>query len=303
MNGRDDRAAWAGFWSQSRTAGGCLANAPPEMTAVFAAVWRDAAQRLPKGGRVLDLATGDGTVLARIGQSRGDLKLTGIDSSPVLPAAPAGVRLRSAVSMEQLPYPDASFDLVTSQFGFEYGDRERVAGEAARVLRPGSALVLVLHRQGSPVVRYSEARHAALVWAARDSGLTEKAKGFAFARQLARLPVPPLFRAAPAEAALRFPGQAVARDYAAAILQTLELGHERPAVLTADALAALRSAGEHELARLEALSRAALGQDALSEVAGQLRAAGLGEVSHRALTLGEAGEAFAWLLRTAKPRT
>jgi SAM-dependent methyltransferase len=51
-----------------------------------------------------------------------------------------GVRYAAAVA-ERLPFADGSFDLVAACGAIDWVDRERFLPEAARVLRPGGALV------------------------------------------------------------------------------------------------------------------------------------------------------------------
>ena len=72
--------------------------------------------------RVLDLATGNGRVMAQLLEKRRDLKLLGIDRAAALPPPPRGSKIRAGTNMEDLPLPDGQFAAVTSQFGFEYGD-------------------------------------------------------------------------------------------------------------------------------------------------------------------------------------
>jgi SAM-dependent methyltransferase len=45
---------------------------------------------------------------------------------------------------ESLPFPDASFDAVTSQFGLMFMDRPRALAEMRRVLRPGGRLAVAV---------------------------------------------------------------------------------------------------------------------------------------------------------------
>jgi SAM-dependent methyltransferase len=96
----------------------------------------------------LDIACGTGAVAFRAARLGADV--TGIDLAPALietarrHAAEQGLDLVLDVGdAEALPYPDASFDTVTSTFGVMFApDHGAVARELARVVRPGGRLTL-----------------------------------------------------------------------------------------------------------------------------------------------------------------
>jgi len=99
-----------------------------------------------RGDRVLDLATGTGEVAVRAARSGG--VVTGIDvAEPML----AKARERAAEEdaditydlgdVEYLPYEDACFDVIVSNFGVIFApDHANVAAELARVSCPGARL-------------------------------------------------------------------------------------------------------------------------------------------------------------------
>ena len=99
------------------------------------------------GESVLDVGTGTG-VLA-ISAARRGAKVTGLDLTPELleqareNATIAGlpdIAWREG-DVEQLPYADASFDVVVSQFGHMFAPRPDVAvSEMRRVLKPGGRI-------------------------------------------------------------------------------------------------------------------------------------------------------------------
>jgi 2-polyprenyl-3-methyl-5-hydroxy-6-metoxy-1,4-benzoquinol methylase len=102
----------------------------------------------PAGLRVLDVACGTGNLaipLARLGAS-----VVGVDIAPNLivqareRAAAEGLAATfDEGDAEQLPYADASFDMVVSMFGAMFAPRpEIVAGELARVVKPGGLLAM-----------------------------------------------------------------------------------------------------------------------------------------------------------------
>lgn len=107
---------------------------------------------LRPGDRVLDVGCGPGRLAVLAKQRAGDGEVHGIDPSPEMirvaseRAANAGVEVdfRTGV-IEGLPYPDASFDLVTSSFMIHHlPDDLKGKGfaEMARVLKPGGRLLV-----------------------------------------------------------------------------------------------------------------------------------------------------------------
>jgi SAM-dependent methyltransferase len=100
------------------------------------------------GERWLDAGTGTGAVALRA--ARAGAQVTAQDLSPALIetarrlAAEQGLELRFDVgSAERLPYPDASFDVVSSAHGVVFAaDHRAMAREVARVCRPGGRLGL-----------------------------------------------------------------------------------------------------------------------------------------------------------------
>lgn len=100
------------------------------------------------GDDVLDVAAGTGN--AAIPAAATGARVTGLDIAPGLlatardRAARAGVRVAFVEGdAEDLPYADASFDVVTSTLGVQFAPHhERTAAELARVLRPGGRMAL-----------------------------------------------------------------------------------------------------------------------------------------------------------------
>jgi SAM-dependent methyltransferase len=99
------------------------------------------------GENVLDVGTGTG--VAAITAARTAARVTGLDLTPaLLDQARENARIAQTEDIvwtegdaESLPWPDASFDVVVSQFGHIFAPRPELAvAEMRRVLKPGGRL-------------------------------------------------------------------------------------------------------------------------------------------------------------------
>ena len=294
----NSRKTWADFWEAGGAGpeSGCLPKALSLIDAAQRKLWGEAVRSLPRRARVLDLATGDGAVLGKIRDARPDLVLVGVDSSPKLPPSPKGIALHAGVAIEDLPFADDSFDLVTSQFGFEYGETQRAAVEVARVAKPGASFAFIIHHADGPIVAHNRARRGAIHWAVAESGALGRARALVGARAGLPIPTPASFHRAVAEAGARFPEQPVAAEFMTAVLQTLELGRNYPPVQSLDALQTLESRGRNEIGRIDALLAAACGSEKIEILAQQLRDAGLEPRPEQLVHEKQGKRPFAWHL-------
>ncbi len=141
----------------------------------MATFWLDTFATLQPGARVLDLCTGNGAIPRWLlgfdgGIDRGArvdaVDLAAIDPPwcrDLTPEQSARLQLRGGVSVEALPFDNATFDLVTSQYGIEYAQLELVFAEIARVSKPGARLQMLMHHAGSRPVRMGIAEAGALM--------------------------------------------------------------------------------------------------------------------------------------------
>jgi SAM-dependent methyltransferase len=98
---------------------------------------------------LLDIACGAGQIA--IPAARAGINATGLDLAPNwieqarARAASEGLAAQfDEGDAEQLPYPDASFDVIVSLVGAMFAPRpERVAAELVRVCRPGGRIIMV----------------------------------------------------------------------------------------------------------------------------------------------------------------
>ncbi|MDH3419947.1 MAG: class I SAM-dependent methyltransferase [Gammaproteobacteria bacterium] len=160
---------WSQFWSRD-TVTTFVRPFDGNYDEEFADFWNTQFSRLADGARVVDLATGNGAI-ALLAQSYSiehgkALELVGIDYAEIDPAGMlaahenlqpllAGIEFRGGVRIEATGLDDASVDLLTSQYGFEYADAIGAVAEASRVLKPGGRMALILHHVGSTVVEHA----------------------------------------------------------------------------------------------------------------------------------------------------
>jgi hypothetical protein len=153
---RARREAWAQYWATGALHS-CIGSYDGNYQGAIGALWDAFGKRLRAGMRVLDLATGNGALPRRLWEHAaqvGALEIDAIDLAQVAPdwyrpTEHAGVRFHSGVDMCDLPFPDARYDWVVSQFGFEYAPRERALREIVRVAHAQGGICLVMHHSES----------------------------------------------------------------------------------------------------------------------------------------------------------
>ena len=134
------------------------------MTGGMDRIWRGAtvkAAAVPPMGRVLDVGTGTGDLALDIARRHPDATVVGVDyTGPMIALAPDKARKRgldaritwSRADGHRLPFPDNSFDAVTSAFVLRnFSDLHVAYADMARVVKPGGRVVaLEISPTGAP---------------------------------------------------------------------------------------------------------------------------------------------------------
>ncbi|AVH55449.1 MULTISPECIES: class I SAM-dependent methyltransferase [Streptomyces] len=108
---------------------------------------------VPEGARsLLDVACGTGIVTRRLAADRPGLRVTGVDAAHGM-AVRAAARLPGSVVRSdgrRLPFPDGTFDAVTSVWLLHLVDEPEgvraIVAESARVLRPGGVYITTVDK-------------------------------------------------------------------------------------------------------------------------------------------------------------
>ena len=157
-----ENPGWRNYWKSNRPASCIPANDATAME--IAASWIGLFAELENGVRVLDIATGNGILLAHATtaarQCARTFELTGVDLADIDPQrfvddSPIGfddIRFVGRTAAEKLPFAAGEFDVVVSQYGLEYAQLDKALAEVERVLSPGGRLVWLAHCENSEVV-------------------------------------------------------------------------------------------------------------------------------------------------------
>ncbi len=174
---------------------------------VSAALLAEAGVR--RGTRLLDVGTGTGIpalLAAEVADPGGEVVATD-PSAGLLTAAEANARAAGAGNLsfrraaaEALPFPDASFDLVTLDNVLEHvQDREKTLAEIRRVLKPGGCLLFLEHvrAQNPKTAKWQDRLHGPWHFVGngcncnRDTAAARRRAGFELDLETWRMPKAP----------------------------------------------------------------------------------------------------------------
>ena len=172
--------AWTMYW-QADNLNSFIANNAQSDTDIFIEIWRNFLKTQPTHASILDLATGNGAVPATLLKINSNLDITGVDQANISPTdylrteqALDKVNFVGNTDISRLPFPDNYFDGVTSQFGFEYADKDSATAEFVRVLKPNHSFQLVIHHSSSDLVQHSKSIMKELSLVLEEQGLVYK---------------------------------------------------------------------------------------------------------------------------------
>lgn len=169
-------AAWSRYWSTaSPKSSGCLPDAPKAVGDCIQDIWSSFFSTLPENARLLDLGTGGAAVLKLALASRPDLQLTGVDYAETLPDLGKEATMLAKTKLEQLPFHDESFEVITSQFALEYAHLPKTLAEIKRVLLPTGSFLFLCHHAEGIIVKHNVSRQTAIKDLLAGSGLLNSA--------------------------------------------------------------------------------------------------------------------------------
>jgi SAM-dependent methyltransferase len=183
---------WSDYWRSGRTDVMTVQTAAGPVAFETQPLWAGWFGTFDTGAQLLDLATGNGQVAgyASAAAAGKTFAITGVDYADVEAAAahmPTDCRLLGGVALEKLPFPAATFDGASSQFGIEYADTRTALQELGRVLKPGGRALMLIHHADSVITRQTADQIAAYDAVLGKSGAIRHARR-AYTAQLKGLP-------------------------------------------------------------------------------------------------------------------
>jgi ubiquinone/menaquinone biosynthesis C-methylase UbiE len=146
---------WSDYWSQGYvTSFG--QDIKKNYTGKLQSSWLKFSNSLKNDDKILDIGTGNGALIQLIQQnSKNRFRFVGIDQAQVNEQVVKQLdcEIHANVQAEHLPFNEAYFDAVITQFALEYSDLALSIPELFRVLKPGGAYQIVCHELDSDIVK------------------------------------------------------------------------------------------------------------------------------------------------------
>jgi len=162
----NQQAHWSEYWKQ-----GYITSLPQDFSINYngkiADFWRKQFKSINMNDSILDICTGNGAIALLcqgfLTNENIKAKVYGIDLAenfqksvinnfPEQKTNSNKITFINNTPVENLPFEDGQFNIVTSQFGFEYCDWSKGAAEVARVLQAGGRFALITHNPESSII-------------------------------------------------------------------------------------------------------------------------------------------------------
>lgn len=308
---------WDTYWQGTRDADSFASRG--ERHPAITAFWDDALPGFLAGDslHVLDVATGSGAVvesLFRNDDARPDVTCVDISEAAIAKVCERYPSVSAIVSdARSIPLDDATFDLVTSQFGIEYAGTDAF-DEAVRLLKPGGSLVTLNHiRPGAiyrecwasldAVRRMKKSRFLPLALEFFEAGFAAVGGADRAAYDKAARAMNPALREV--ERILEDHGEDVAGGTVARLYADIETIHRRiqqyePAEVIEWLRGMMAELDAYE-ARMASMSEAAMDKKTFRGLCRRLEQQGLTVVARKPLETGRGALPIAWTLHAVRP--
>lgn len=152
---------WNSYWSKTKSLNSFAEGEHSQgYTGDIADFWNRLFSTLPSNSTVLDLATGNGGLAVLAQQSNPSFTVFASDAATINPIAlynaedpiyPTLNKIKFIAEMpsEALKFEDKQFNLVMSQFGFEYAQTTEALEQIFRVLQAKGRFVALVHHKDS----------------------------------------------------------------------------------------------------------------------------------------------------------
>ncbi|NMP33367.1 class I SAM-dependent methyltransferase [Thalassotalea sp. M1531] len=173
---KDKHSAWSQYWSANKNS--CIGS--HEEQKLVDRLWQSWLATIASGGKVLDLATGNGAVIHSMLAAGTSHTFTAVDYADIKPnmnqlSFPENVEFTANIDIALLPFSDESFDGISSQFGFEYADISKASAELVRVLKKEGRFQLIVHHQTSEILKANITRLDEIAWLIEEQGVIDSA--------------------------------------------------------------------------------------------------------------------------------
>jgi ubiquinone/menaquinone biosynthesis C-methylase UbiE len=182
---------WDSYWNKTKTLNSFAEGEQGQgYQGEVAQFWQQVFNQQDKNACVLDLATGNGGLAVLALQNCPTFEVYAADLANIAPLQLFDksdavypllekIHFYGNMAAEQLSFSDAQFNLVVSQFGFEYAEPEPTLAHIYRVLQPGGAFVALIHHHNSFITQDCQAGLVALQVFLATAGLLDGAEDFA----------------------------------------------------------------------------------------------------------------------------